>query len=451
MGVTFIHKSDLSRPHPNPRIALVLAGGAVSGGAFKLGGLIALNSYLKNTKVNHFQVYTGISAGAMLAAPLAAGIPVEELLKSVYGLSDVIPPITPLDFYYPNWREFLTKGARFSRDSLRLMPQVGRSLIDLVMKRRRDLTTLARKFLQDPSLTNAELLLFPFVHEVTRHPASIALTTSYWPSGICSNARLESYVARTFEKNRLPNNFRLLKRLRNRDLYIVATDLNRAEPVVFGWDEDNSVSISEAVQASTALPILYRPAAINGNEYIDAAIVKTAHVSLAVAKKADLIIAYNPFRPFVGAHQGLLDPRFEGLGQMGIFTVLNQAFRTLLHSRLLLSLERIKQDPAFHGDILLFEPVETDRTFFEINPVAFWKMAASASHGFVSVKESIERHHDRLRPIFYHYGVETDLAGLRTDFDAISQLTEKRDDLGLLERLGVRQVPRRLRHLRAVA
>ena len=44
MSITIIQKSDLSRPKRNPKVALVLAGGAISGGVFKLGGLMALDS-----------------------------------------------------------------------------------------------------------------------------------------------------------------------------------------------------------------------------------------------------------------------------------------------------------------------------------------------------------------------------------------------------------------------
>ena len=45
MGLTLIRKSSGRPPKRNPRIALVLSGGAVSGGAFKVGGLKALNDF----------------------------------------------------------------------------------------------------------------------------------------------------------------------------------------------------------------------------------------------------------------------------------------------------------------------------------------------------------------------------------------------------------------------
>src|SRR5947199_8904222 len=74
MGLTIVHKSDLTTRKKNPRVALVLAGGAVTGGAYKLGGLKALDDFLVNRKTTDFDIYVSLSAGAFLAAPLAGGV-----------------------------------------------------------------------------------------------------------------------------------------------------------------------------------------------------------------------------------------------------------------------------------------------------------------------------------------------------------------------------------------
>ena len=68
MGITIVQKSDLTVRKRNPRIALVLAGGAISGGGFKLGGLKAFDDFLVNRKTTDFDIYVGLSAGAFLAA-----------------------------------------------------------------------------------------------------------------------------------------------------------------------------------------------------------------------------------------------------------------------------------------------------------------------------------------------------------------------------------------------
>ncbi len=83
MGITFIQKSTRGNRPPDPQIALVLAGGAVTGGAFKLGGLVALDDILSSRKIVDFDIYVGLSAGALLAAPLAAGIPPAQLMAAL--------------------------------------------------------------------------------------------------------------------------------------------------------------------------------------------------------------------------------------------------------------------------------------------------------------------------------------------------------------------------------
>ncbi|MDX1387072.1 MAG: patatin-like phospholipase family protein, partial [bacterium] len=101
MGLKIIQKSDLSRKKHHAKIALVLSGGAISGGAFKLGGLKAFNDFLVNRKITDFDIYVGISAGAILAVPISGGIPPEELLKSLDGSSDRFSQLSPLEIYYP--------------------------------------------------------------------------------------------------------------------------------------------------------------------------------------------------------------------------------------------------------------------------------------------------------------------------------------------------------------
>ena len=69
MGLTLIRKS-VGRPRKrNPKIALVLAGGAVSGGAFKVGGLKALDDYLVGRGINDLDTYVGLSPGPSWGAP----------------------------------------------------------------------------------------------------------------------------------------------------------------------------------------------------------------------------------------------------------------------------------------------------------------------------------------------------------------------------------------------
>jgi len=129
----------------------------------------------------------------------------------------------------------------------------------------------------------------------------------------------------------------VLYRLRQVELYIVAMNLDTAERVVFGHDEDTSLSISEAVQASTALPGFYKPARLKGVDYVDGGVRRTANIDVAIEHGAELVICYNPFRPFHTGWCGAICPtrplrdRGRPLASQGMLTVLNQVLRTLLH------------------------------------------------------------------------------------------------------------------------
>lgn len=431
MGITFVEKSEgaPAGSRKGGMTALVLAGGAISGGAFKIGGLIAFNSLLTNRDVTQFDIYVGISAGAFLAAPLCAGVTPDELLRSIDGRSDRIGQFSPLDFYGLNWREYLSKPALLARDALTTFPGVSLSLARHLLGRKRGFfVDRARTFLRDPTYLNAEQLIAPIVADVNRE-SDLQSGLSYLPSGIFDNSGIERFIRVNLKRNGVPNHFRLLKLERNKDLYIGSTNLNTAEAVVFGHDEDCSVTISEAVQASTAIPGFFRPARINGHDYIDAGVRKTANISQAVKHGAELIIAYNPFRPFVNYHADQLLHDKRTMSDMGIATVLNQAFRTLLHTRLMLGIEKLRLDDRFQGDVILIEPSETDVKFFNMNPVAFWRRAESAEHGFVSVKEAIDRHYPRIDRILGRYGIETDQRQLRRTIDEIREARNNMDTI----------------------
>ncbi len=394
----------------DPKVALVLAGGAVTGGAFKLGGLKALDDFLINRKTTDFDLYVGLSAGALLAAPLAAGVTPSEMLRALEGRSEQFSRFKPLDFYYPNFEEMLSRPWDFAVDLLTYVPGLLRDLVseapDILGQMRPALRALGR----GPSLTALDDLLSPLAGALTGRP--LPLPTSYLPSGLCDNSRIERYLRENLDSNELPNDFRKLRRHTGKDLYIVAMNLDTAERAVFGHDADSSLSVSEAVQASTALPGFYRPARINGVDYVDGAVRRTANIDVAIEHGADLVICYNPFRPFSNrvTHRYVPDKgKFvtEGkpLADEGILSVINQVFRTLLHSRIQYGLREYQDDPNFTGDIILVEPTENDPHFFAMNPLAFWQGPEAGRHGYESVTESIDTHYDLVKQILQSYGI----------------------------------------------
>jgi predicted acylesterase/phospholipase RssA len=270
-----------------------------------------------------------------------------------------------------------------------------------------------RTFLDHPNYTSAEELAMALIEHVSPSREIPALT-NHIPTGFFDNSSLERWLRRSLARMRMPNDFREFALKRGRQLYVTACDLDTAERVIFGADERNEVTISEAVQASTALPIFYRPARIRGVDYVDGGIRNTANIDVAIEKGADLVICYNPFRPFLNRIDQEGRSRYFATGRYlsdrGMKMLINQVFRTLLHSRLRTALRGYLTDERFRGDIVLLEPREQDADFFAINPLAFWKRADAIREGFESVRVTIEQNYDALSDVFSRYGLRMDRA-----------------------------------------
>ncbi len=394
MGITIVQKSDLTKKRPDALKALILAGGAVTGGSFKAGGIKALNDYLSNFKVTDFDIYVGISSGSLIAAPLMGGIKPESILKSLDGKSHHFSALTSWHYYRPNIAEWISKPLSF----------------------------LGKIFASPVSLLKGGTLDLPSL-------------ISWLPSGVFDNRPIEQYLRENIERNGLTNDFKTAYRLTGKKLYICAMALDGARRVIFGPDEKNDVTISEAVQASTAMPGFYKPARINGVDYVDGGVQETANIDIAIKKGAELVICYNPFRPY--------DPKkFEErinkekdrdrLSESGVMAVLNQIFRAFFHTRLHVALDNFRNDPKFKGDIILIEPRPDDLAFFGLNPLILSNRIEAASLGFKSVRNSIEERFDEVKAIFAAYGIEMTKKGVEEEFEKIEKPDVSETELQLL-------------------
>jgi predicted acylesterase/phospholipase RssA len=410
MGLTLIRKSDGRRRKKNPKIALVLAGGAVTGGAFKVGGIAALEDYLVGRGLCDLDVYVGLSAGALLAVPLAGGIRPDEMMRVLEGTSEKLDQLRPIDFYSPNLREFAQRPARFALDVLSYLPGIGREFLHGLPGLPDAAGNQFRRFVRRTSYSNFESL----VKRVIEHTAptrSLPAATDYIPTGLFDNAALEGWLRRSLDRLSMPNDFGAFQRKRGVELYLSACDLDTSERVIFGGDEVDELTIAQAVQASTALPLFYKPARLNGVDYVDGGVRHTANIDVAIEKGADLVICYNPFRPFVNHVDSASADSTNGsrgnyLSARGAKLVANQVFRTLLHSRLELGIQRYLSDDSFRGDIVLLEPHEQDASFFAMNPLAFWRRSEAMQRGFESVHEAVGGQFEELAEVMGRYGLE---------------------------------------------
>jgi NTE family protein len=123
--------------------------------------------------------------------------------------------------------------------------------------------------------------------------------------GVLKGEALQNYV------NRALNN-RPLEKL-NRPLAVVATDLKSGEAVVF-----RTGNTGMAVRASSSVPGVFQPVAINGREYVDGGLVAPVPVKVARSLGADFVIAVDiSARPQFGRTQNSLDVLLQTFAIMG--------------------------------------------------------------------------------------------------------------------------------------
>lgn len=410
MGITIVQKSDLKKKKHGAKKALILAGGAVTGGSFKAGGIKALNDYFSDYSVNDFDIYVGMSSGSLLAAPLAGGIRPEEILRSLDGTSSKFSELSPWHFYRPNLKEILGRPISFWGSRLINAPRFLYDLFSGMPSVFLQFSGLFHDLLKKPSAVNLAVL----VDTVSSIVSDISLPSiiKLLPSGVFDNSPIESYLRGNIKKNHLTNSFQVARKLTGKSLYISAMAVDGAKRVIFGHDENNEATISEAVQASTAMPGFYKPARINGVDYVDGGVQETATIDVAIEKGAGLIVCYNPFRPYDNKvllkyiqKENKYVSEDRRLSDDGVMAILNQIFRALFHSRLHLALDQYRADPTFKGDIILIEPNADDVAFFGLNPLIFGNRIKAASLGYRSVRNSISEKYPAIKKILGSYGI----------------------------------------------
>ena len=134
--------------------------------------------------------------------------------------------------------------------------------------------------------------------------AEQAKSMGYLSSGLFSADRFEQYLSTALPSN----DFRKL----DKHVLITATDIDGRGRVVFGRGYRDDVPVSQAVAASSCVPLLFRPYRIGDRYYCDGELVRTLSIDLAVEAGADVVIVSNVYRPHVTrpgqtslVHQGM--------------------------------------------------------------------------------------------------------------------------------------------------
>ncbi|MEO6066225.1 MAG: patatin-like phospholipase family protein [Lysobacterales bacterium] len=374
-----------SRRPRRSKVGIAIAGGGPVGGMYEVGALCALDQALEGCDLTRLDVYVGVSSGAFLAAGLANGIDTDEICRLFITTDAAKVKFRPEMFLRPAFREY---GRR-----LRAAPGViGRSLGDWM-----------------------------------RHPLShgwgdvVGRMGALVPAGLFDNDPIDRYLRDVFAYYGRSNDFRELPRR----LFVVAVELDTGEVVRFGAPGFDHVPISRAVQASAALPGLYPPVEIDGKHYVDGALRRTLHASVAMADGADLVLALNPLVPFDIAARAAANARDNPgvaptLTASGLPAVLSQTFRTLLKSRMQVGLDKYRHQYP-NSDLILFEPNSDDGEMFFANVFSYDNRQRVAEHAFRATLADLRQQRESLAPLLARHGM-----GLRDevlDNPAASMLT----------------------------
>ena len=403
-----------TRKSSEPRIALALAGGGPLGAIYEIGALCALEESLHGIDLTRLHHYVGVSAGAFIAAGLANGLSARDLCAGFVADGEQASEV-----FDPSWL-MVPAYSEFARRAI-MFPGLALS-----------------------ALWHATWTRESFMHSLDRLGPGL-------PTGVFSNDEVDRRLATLFSRDGRTNDFRKL----NTRLTLVATDLDSGEAVPFGRPGWDHVPISKAVQASSALPGLFPPVEIDNRYFVDGALKKTMHASVALADGVDLLLCLNPLVPFNAVEP--LEPRANGhsvppgrrriprIVDGGLPAVLSQTFRTMIHSRMELGMRQY--DRTYPGtDIVRIEPDPRDPELYLANTFSYAQRRHLAEHAYQQTRAMLRSHHVALEAKFERHGISlrmdrladprrhlVPLSGPSTRIGrAVASLQEAMDDLGRL-------------------
>jgi NTE family protein len=232
------------------RVGLVLGGGGILGGAWLVGALHALVE-ATGWDPAAARYIVGTSAGSVLSSLVAEGLPTWFMVHhqsggDVEGMTD----------------RFGDRIRHADEGSRRLRTWSGQ---------------IPRPVLGSPGLA-LRTAVKPW-----RYPPTTALT-GWVGRGFLSTDEVGRMVRTVVQEgwSQHPN------------LWIVALDYATGRRVVFGRKGSPEAHLWQAVEASCAIPGLYRPVPIGGRLYVDGGVWSPSNLDLLAKADVDTVVALNP-------------------------------------------------------------------------------------------------------------------------------------------------------------
>lgn len=232
------------------RRGLVLGGGGMLGAAWMVGALCALEE-VQDFDLRDCDYLVGTSAGAVLAALLGGGASTDDLRRHQLGELIDEGPLAELEWDYGA----ATGGSR---------PGVPHFV---------------------PGSTG---LIARNVHRLRRMPRTLVLS-ALLPEGRRRLDRVGQLVEAVTPAGQWSD---------HPGVWVVATDYESGERVVFGRPDAQRAGLSDAVRASCAIPGWYAPIVIDGHRFIDGGAWSATNVDLLADLELDEVYVIAPMVSF---------------------------------------------------------------------------------------------------------------------------------------------------------
>jgi len=370
-------------PEPERRkVAMVLSGGGIPGWMYEIGALTALDEFFTGGfDTNRFDLYVGTSAGAAVAALLAAGIPPRAVYDAIVNDADSPYNFRRSDIYTFGTGETWAMVKKIAAVAGPVLGQLGRRLIGRGAQ---------GSSLLDVVYTIQETL----------------------PSGLFTLAPLERHLERILIDAGPGDDFRRLPR----PLFVPAVDLDRGLYRIFGTPGLDHVPVSRAVAASSAVPILFQPVRIDGADYIDGGTGRVANMDVAVDHGAGLLVVINPVVHLDNDRRTTCLPTCygfcRGLKSKGMAFVADQALR--INTGMRLRIAKAQQEHLSPGlQIVIIEPDPHETIMFTQNVMAHDSRKEILRYGYRATAEYLIDRFDELEGLFAGFGIQTTLSAFR--------------------------------------
>lgn len=361
-----------SVPTQRGRIGLALAGGGFLAAAWELGALCALSEAIDGFDPTRLDAYVGVSAGSFVAAGLVNAVTPHRMVQLFVEGDSAGGTLEPSRLLRPALDEWWKAACTLPRGIRR-----------------------ALRSAWEAGPRHPQAALWQGLDELLR----------VLPDGLVDGQPAERELARLFGQAPRTNDFRRTRA----PLRIVATDIDSGMPVAFGSKGHDHVPISRAAVASSAVPGLFPPVRIGSHRYVDGALNKTLHASLALDAGAGLVFCLNPLVPFDGSRAGARRVSRSGPG-----AVLAQTMRATIRSRMTVGLEKYRVTHP-DADIVLFEPRRDDAEIFFANIFSVSSRRRLCEHAYRATRADLLARRDGLAPVLRRHGLSLDEAVLRAD------------------------------------